>query len=100
MSLQRISLVSSFFCSLFLGKIAPIDYADGSGMNLMDIKTKKWNETLLDACGPDLKNKLGEPVPSNKVLGEVSNYFVDRWCFDSHCKVVAFTGDNPASLIG
>ncbi|KAJ8970914.1 hypothetical protein NQ314_000964 [Rhamnusium bicolor] len=54
---ERISLVSSFLCSLFLGKIAPIDISDGSGMNLMDIHSKKWNQTLLDACGAKLSGK-------------------------------------------
>ncbi|XP_018574163.1 xylulose kinase [Anoplophora glabripennis] len=97
---ERISLVSSFLCSLFLGKIAPIDISDGSGMNLMDIHTKEWNQTLLDACGPDLAEKLGHPVPSNTNLGPISNYFVERYDFKPDCKVIACTGDNPASLMG
>lgn len=98
---QRISLVSSFLCSLFLGKIAPIDYADASGMNIMDLQTKQWNEKLLKVCGgADLEEKLGKPVVSYTNLGDISPYYVDRWEFCKDCKVIAFTGDNPASMAG
>lgn len=86
--------------SLFLGKVAPIDISDGSGMNVLDIRTKKWNQQLLDACGPDLASKLGEAVPSYANLGPVSNYFVERYNFSPNCRVIAATGDNPASLVG
>ena len=43
----RISLVSSFAASLLTGKVGGIDWADAGGMNLLDIKTKKWNQDLL-----------------------------------------------------
>jgi len=98
---ERISLVSSFACSLLVGKYANIDFSDGSGMNLLDIRKKEWNSDCLKSCGDEkLAEKLGKPVSSTKVIGSVSSYMVERYGFSPSCKVVAFTGDNPASLAG
>jgi xylulokinase len=47
-----------------------------------------------------LKEKLATAVASHTSVGCISNYFVERYGFDPQCRVIAFTGDNPASLAG
>lgn len=97
---ERISLVSSFGATLFRGAYCNIDDSDGSGMNLMNINSRKWETSIIEACSKDLASKLGDPVPSITVQGAISKYYVDRYGFGADCQVVCFTGDNPASLAG
>lgn len=62
---ERISLISSYMCSLLLGDYAAIDTSDGSGMNLLDLAAQDWSQELLDVVAPDLGERLGKPVPAH-----------------------------------
>jgi xylulokinase len=96
----EVALVSSFIASILIGASAPIDHGDGAGMNLLDLSTGQWSPALLAATAPGLSDKLPAPVPSATRIGELAPYFVEKYGFAAHTPVIAFTGDNPSSLVG
>ncbi|KAF2837820.1 D-xylulose kinase-like protein [Patellaria atrata CBS 101060] len=102
---SRISLVSSFLASIFLGRVASIDISDVGGMNLWDTKKCCWNEALISlAAGEggaeELKTKLG-PVAQDggASFGTVCSYFVKKYNFSTQCEVIPMTGDNPSTIL-
>jgi len=97
---DKIHLISSFLASILIGKHAPIDYGDGAGMNLMNIEDKIWDQRALKATAPNLKEKLPILTNSCKIIGFISDYFVEKYKFSPETKVVVWSGDNPNSLIG
>ncbi|KAJ5461108.1 D-xylulose kinase A [Penicillium daleae] len=101
----RISLVSSFIASLFLGHVAPFDISDVCGMNLWNIKQGAYDEEILKLCSgkfsvEDLKKKLGVVYEDGGLhLGQVHQYYRERYGFAADCTVIPATGDNPATIL-
>ena len=96
----RIHLVSSFMASVLAGTDAPIDHGDGAGMNLLNLESWEWDEALVQATAPDLRQRLPRVAAPLAVLGPVAPWLVKRHRFSPEARLVAFTGDNPSSLVG
>lgn len=97
---RQIHLVSSFMASVLAGKSMPIDYGDGAGMNLLNLKDLAWDAALVSATAQDLAGRLPRLVSCLLPQGSISPYFVKKYGFSSSCSICPFTGDNPASLVG
>jgi xylulokinase len=97
---SSIALVSSYMASLIAGKIAPIDFGDGAGMNLMEIRRKVWDMEALKAVAPNLKTKLPPLAAAGQAIGRVSPYFVQKFGLNPEALATVWTGDNPASILG
>jgi len=95
----RIHLISSWLASLLIGRHGPVDHADASGMNLMDLRTRTWSATALSATAPELARKLPPLVRSDAVIGALHESWQTRFDMPA-VPVVAWSGDNPCSLIG
>jgi len=95
-----IHLISSYMASILLGKNAPIDHGDGAGMNLMNIATNQWDQDAMKATAPNLHLKLPSLVKSYEIIGKIAHYFIEKYGFSSKTLLIAWSGDNPNSLIG
>ena len=94
-----IHLVSSYAASLLAGRHAPIDPGDGAGMTLMDLARKQWAPAALDATAPELAHRLPPLAESWSVVGPLAGYWRRRYGFPA-ANVIAWSGDNPCSLVG
>eukprot|EP00520_Triparma_pacifica_P012454 CAMPEP_0118642098 /NCGR_PEP_ID=MMETSP0785-20121206/5658_1 /TAXON_ID=91992 /ORGANISM="Bolidomonas pacifica, Strain CCMP 1866" /LENGTH=391 /DNA_ID=CAMNT_0006533635 /DNA_START=3 /DNA_END=1175 /DNA_ORIENTATION=- len=95
---ERIQLISTFLTSMLVGYLAPADYADSSGQNLLNLRTLGYDKRILSALDPtgSLHEKLSKVVPSCTVVGKVGGV-LRSYGFNEECKVIAITGDNPAT---
>ena len=94
-----VHLVSSYLASLLVGGDAPIDPGDASGANLMDLASHEWWLPAVNATVPGLVNKLPAIAASSSVAGTLSPYWQARTGLPA-ARVIAWSGDNPCSLIG
>lgn len=96
----RVHLLSSYLASVLSGADAPIELGDGAGMNLLNLKTCRWDDEICDFVADGLREKL--PAVS-ACAGDVGLRLDERFArfgLRPGIPVVPFTGDNPAAFIG
>jgi xylulokinase len=76
-----------------------IDPGDGSGMNLMDLASKQWAPAAVVATAPGLDAKLPPLAESWTVVGALAPYWQHKYGLPA-ARVIAWSGDNPCSLVG
>ncbi len=87
-----------FIVARLTGKFVT-DYSDASGMNLYDLKTRQWSQTILNAIELD-PERLPELHPSTDVVGEVSIRAAREVGLAADTPVVIGGGDGSCAATG
>lgn len=100
---KTISLVSNFLTSILVGHLVELEEADACGMNLYDIRERKFSDELLhliDSSSKDktIRQKLMRAPMKNLIAGTICKYFIEKYGFNTNCKVSPMTGDNLATI--
>lgn len=114
-SLNQVFLASNWCRSILCGRSSGVEVSDAGGMNLLDLRDRKWRKELGEFFfhdggrkgDDDFRSLLGgEPVSvydSDKDASQqhkVAPYFTDKYGLNENCIVSPFTGDNSAALVG
>ena len=93
-------LVHNFINWYLTGGKITMEEGDASGTGLWDPVNKRWSEKIINSISKNLIDKLPKVESSVKSIGVVSKYFVEKYGFDSECKIDAGSGDNMYGAIG
>ncbi|EDW77682.1 uncharacterized protein Dwil_GK24427 [Drosophila willistoni] len=96
----RISLVTSFLSSLLIGSMGSIEFTDACGTSLLDLHSKTWSEKCLNACAPNLAQRLMKPIASNRLQGRIADYYVKRWNFRPDCMILSSITNTASAVVG
>jgi len=77
-----------------------MEYGDASGTALMDIRTRKWCDKIIEIIDPELKDKLPPLQPSDRPAGFVRKEVAENFGFRDDVLVSAGGGDNMMGAIG
>ena len=103
----RILQISSLIPALLAGDCTiPLDFGNACGTGLMNYQDRRWDPTLLDAAAGDLPGgsealagKLSPIAHPLTTVGRIAPWFQRKYGFDSDCRIIAGSGDNPQSMV-
>jgi len=79
--------------------VTAVDYSNASSLALLDPRTRKWSDAVLDATGIS-RDLLPELLPGTEPVGAVSRAFSDVTGLSPDTLVVVGCGDEMAATLG
>ncbi|MGA8658791.1 MAG: xylulokinase [Chthoniobacterales bacterium] len=77
-----------------------MEYGDASGTALLDVKTRRWCEPVIEFIDPALEQKLPSVGSSRQAVGLLRDKLRQKWGLKSSPIVSAGGGDNMMGAIG
>ena len=77
-----------------------MEYGDASGTGLLDVRTKKWCEPLIEFIDPDLADCLPPLASSRRAFGLLRESLREAWGLAKSPVVSSGGGDNMMGAIG
>ena len=87
------------YINYILTGVHACDYSDASGMLLLDVEHKCWNEEMLELCGVTERQMPGL-YESFDCIGTVKPEVAEKLGICADVKVAAGAGDNAAAAVG
>ncbi|MCX8108284.1 MAG: FGGY family carbohydrate kinase, partial [Verrucomicrobiae bacterium] len=88
------------FINWWLTGRAVMEYGDASGTALLDVRTKQWCQTAINAIDPHLADKLPPLIPSDQPVGTLQPAAAKALGLTREVLVSAGGGDNMMAAIG
>ncbi len=97
-AVRRIMLPKDYLVYMLTGAFTT-DVSDASGMLLLDVRSRKWSEEMLEIC--DIRKEMLPDVrESYEISGHVKPGIMESLGLTGSVAVVAGAGDNAAAAIG
>ena len=87
------------YINYILTGVHACDYSDASGMLLLDVENKCWNQEMLAICGVT-ESQMPKLFESYECIGTVKPEMAEALGIPATVKVAAGAGDNAAAAVG
>jgi xylulokinase len=87
------------YLNFWLSGVKFMEYGDASGTALFDVRKRKWSDAAINAIDPELKGKLPNVVPDDRV-GAIDPKIAEEFGFAEGVVISPGGGDNMMGAIG
>ena len=97
--LAHVLLPHDYLNYILTGNVT-MEYGDASGTCLMDVRKREWSKAAIDALDPELGSKLPDLMPSDVLVGNLTEKAAHGMHLSTDVVVSAGGGDNMMGAIG